>query len=828
MMVKRCQAFLSTARELLSWGYAPVILNGKKPIIPNWQRYVAGPAHQGEMELPVHARPLHYTDDLLEAWDRAYPGSNVGVSAADNLAFIDVDDESVMSVIGEVIPWTPHVRRGARGWVFIYSQAGDIKSRNFANRFTKAMLVEVLGSGRQVVLPPSVHPVTDEAYCWVSPGAGEKPTPLGAEKPPVLRQKDVEAIEAALSGAGYINQPRQRGAALGRSLAVEERSRHAAYLKPKIEERVAALRDAVKGNRQDTLNGMVFALAPYVREGVVDETWLEDCTRKLCEANGYIADDGDRAFTRQFHKSLDEGWDKAVADLDAARATRMGEVPESARPLGDEGPSLSDQLHEWHGRWLTGDRELPLAMLAALMAEPGGWVQFDALTIPIRDKKSIKAETKKYIRKQKGETFANEADAMLAELNDTYAFINDRGGKTHVMWENEGSVHFKSVHDFKDMEACRHIFLDDKKIPYAKLWLEHPKRRTYDGVVFDPTMTAAENYYNLWKGFSIQGKAGDWSKLRAHVVEVLASGNIAHADFMLDYFAWCIQNPGLQAEVALVFRGAPGCGKGVVLRTVQELFGVYGKHIADPKHLTGNFNAHLETCCFLYADEVQGTGDRKTEGILKALITEPTFFVEPKYIQAFEAPNRLKVVMSTNSDWAAPVGVGDRRYAVFDVAGHRTGDKAYFKALHHELASGGREAFLEAMRARPVGDWHPRGNIPDTAARREQADRSLSWENAWWLEVLESGRLPGMTEQGVTNFTALADDLYKTTGRRMQPKALSKMMENCGGKLVRTQNKRVWQFPSLAECKSVWAEVHGDRVWLDGEWENIFGACPKI
>ena len=56
--------------------------------------------------------------------------------------------------------------------------------------------------------------------------------------------------------------------------------------------------------------------------------------------------------------------------------------------------------------------------------------------------------------------------------------------------------------------------------------------------------------------------------MRQHIEEVLASGNADHATYIINWIAWAVQNPADRAEVALVFRGKKGTGKGTLGNTL--------------------------------------------------------------------------------------------------------------------------------------------------------------------------------------------------------------------------------------------------------------------
>jgi hypothetical protein len=206
-----------------------------------------------------------------------------------------------------------------------------------------------------------------------------------------------------------------------------------------------------------------------------------------------------------------------------------------------------------------------------------------------------------------------------------------------------------------------------------------------------------------------------------------------------------LQHPGEQPEVALVFQGGKGCGKGVFLRALVRCFGEHGTQITNEEHLIGRSNGNLRSCLFLFADEAFWAGNKKGESVLKGLIIEPWIMIEQKGIDPVQLLNRLHIAMSANPDWVVPASAGERRYAVFKCAGTYVRGHAddatregYFNALHHEMNNGGLEAMLFALLRWDLGDFHPR-KVYETVALREQKAQSLSPIQQWFEEVLQDG-----------------------------------------------------------------------------------------
>src|SRR5262249_30458165 len=156
-------------------------------------------------------------------------------------------------------------------------------------------------------------------------------------------------------------------------------------------------------------------------------------------------------------------------------------------------------------------------------------------------------------------------------------------------------------------------------------------------------------------------------------------------------------------------RGKKGSGKGVVCVNLVKAWGQHGAHIANSKHLVGNFNNHLRDCVMLFADEAFFAGDRQHESVLKALITEPTLPIEGKYMDVVFVRNMLHVYMSSNSDWVVPATHDERRYFVRDVLDTHVGDRPHFNALYKEMEEGGLAAMIfDMLNARNISNFDPR------------------------------------------------------------------------------------------------------------------------
>src|SRR3954471_15959892 len=103
--------------------------------------------------------------------------------------------------------------------------------------------------------------------------------------------------------------------------------------------------------------------------------------------------------------------------------------------------------------------------------------------------------------------------------------------------------------------------------------------------------------------------------------------------------------------------------------------------------------------------------------------------------------------------------------------------------------------------------WHLR-HIIRTEALRQQQLRSLSPEDEWWVELLETGTLQGAESKDPS--CARSDQLYDQA-RKLSPRLRLRSDHVLGHELrqrgcinKRSAHARGWQFPQLQEARAAW------------------------
>lgn len=546
--------------------------------------------------------------------------------------------------------------------------------------------IELFGTGKQVAMPPSIHPDTGQPYVW-------------------LREFDFELLDLGIG-------PFMPAAAIER-LAVAE---HATYefetrepltFTPDQLERTLGAIDTSELHYDDWIR---LGQALHHQFGGSEEgfqLWLTHTRR----STKFTGEKQVREMRRVKWKSFGRYRGKPVtmATMQAwATVKRDRERTEYLRDAFDEEPE-----------------NIPEIAVPAASANTAGLDPIDAIGVDEPASKTV-------------------PPGWVAKLNQRHAVAFVQGKTVILSEQGDGSVAYGSPTDLHNFYENVRVATDrGGSRAITRAWMEHKDRKSYpNGIVFAPA-GGPTGAYNHWKGFAVEPDAGsNCPHFLSHLRDVICSGDDAAAAWVLRWFAHMIQRPGEKPGTALVLRGRKGAGKDTIGEYVGSLFPRHHTKIVNTEHLHGRFNAHQERTLMLHVEEGFWAGDHKAEASLKSLITSEQVQIERKGIDAFQVASVSRVFISSNSEWVVPASFDERRFCVLDVSPHRAGDDSYFAALRDEMEGGGRAALLHHLQSLDLTGFNVR-KPPMTEGLREQKLQSLKNVERWWFEVLQSGELPG-------------------------------------------------------------------------------------
>jgi hypothetical protein len=199
-------AYADNSGKLIALGFAPIPIKPrtKKPGFLHRGVYVGLPSWQRRFNRGVPSC------EVLAKWGEGDTGIGIltgppshGAVAVD----IDTDDPAIMAAITDVLPEAFAGKRGAKGETLFFYGPAIAVSKSW--KIDGKTVVDLIGPGRQTVLPPTLHEDTGLPYKWTRLFALKDVVP---DALPLLGVDIVEAITAALVPFGYkVEQPMLAG-----------------------------------------------------------------------------------------------------------------------------------------------------------------------------------------------------------------------------------------------------------------------------------------------------------------------------------------------------------------------------------------------------------------------------------------------------------------------------------------------------------------------------------------------------------------------------------------------------------------------------------------
>ena len=169
------------------------------------QQYVARGLHPVVIG-PRTKKPQHHTSNGFvntPSWQSRpvittpQPGAGIGLLMGNGLLAIDLDDPEVAIVVRKYLPPTPCCKVGRPDRMTLFYRAPP-GFESTAITIGDRKVVEFLATGKQTVLPPSIHPDTGKPYHW----EGLSLLEVDLEDLPLLSEDVVGQLVDAINAAG--------------------------------------------------------------------------------------------------------------------------------------------------------------------------------------------------------------------------------------------------------------------------------------------------------------------------------------------------------------------------------------------------------------------------------------------------------------------------------------------------------------------------------------------------------------------------------------------------------------------------------------------------
>jgi hypothetical protein len=181
------------------------------------------------------------------------------------------------------------------------------------------------------------------------------------------------------------------------------------------------------------------------------------------------------------------------------------------------------------------------------------------------------------------------------------------------------------------------------------------------------------------------------------IITFIAAGDLAARKWLVNWFAFAIQNPARPMRTVPVLFGAQRTGKSLLARLMTTLMGERNCAAIRNEDVKGRFTSHFVTKLFVTVGEIEAGEVAHATSTLKHLTGEPTLVFEAKGSAAFPVVNRIKMMATSNQTLPVTVeGEGDTRWV-----------------LLKQMATPGAEytARMLALFDRATNDWSEQGRL---------------------------------------------------------------------------------------------------------------------
>lgn len=208
---------------------------------------------------------------------------------------------------------------------------------------------------------------------------------------------------------------------------------------------------------------------------------------------------------------------------------------------------------------------------------------------------------------------------------------------------------------------------DNKKNQsFINVWLSDPTQKTYNKIVFDPSLKSI-NCYNYFNGFKYtDGETAPINNPFLNLLKRITNNDIKIYNYFVDWIAHIIQKPYQKTNSAIIlYSDIKGVGKNCIVDGICKLLDGYSAHVETIEDITKNFNAHLVNKLFIYGDEIKASSKCISDK-LKQVITRPNQNMEKKGKDAIDVKDLTNWLFTTNNRDAFKVEQGDRRLCLIE------------------------------------------------------------------------------------------------------------------------------------------------------------------
>lgn len=304
--------------------------------------------------------------------------------------------------------------------------------------------------------------------------------------------------------------------------------------------------------------------------------------------------------------------------------------------------------------------------------------------------------------------------------------------------------------------------------------------------------------------------------VEAHIRHICGERE-AVAAALLDWLAFCVQNPGAKIRYAVLIQGIEGDGKTTIGDLLGHVMGQPNIAKISNNSIKSDFSGWAMGACVGVIEELRMQGHNRFDvmNAVKELVTNDVIPVIKKGLDQINVPNTMNYFATTNHPDALPLSSNDRRWMVIftpwrDLAQFETtigqDAQAYFSQLHAAIQQHA-PALRRWLLDRDLSTFNPNARALLTDEKATMINLGEPDDVVLAKEVIEAqalGVYPNIVSSGhLTNEMSSIPGMSPPRGRRVNT-----LMHALGFQ----------QFPSVVKWRGM-----ACRVWL----RTVTAAVPS-
>jgi hypothetical protein len=293
---------------------------------------------------------------------------------------------------------------------------------------------------------------------------------------------------------------------------------------------------------------------------------------------------------------------------------------------------------------------------------------------------------------------------------------------------------------------------EGKEKNFYHLWIEDPKRREYETIMFNP-FSRKENddtpnhVYNTFNEFDVSYLDGyDEPTWFLDFIDNLSDNEKQTVEYLLNYCADFFQNPNVNCEIALVLRGASGIGKDTFIEILEEMMGKLNDYtyrttnINDILPAGQGFNSALKNKLLVQFNEVEGKDGSSAKERIKDHTTRKTNNIHEKYINAYKQKNNAQIIFCSNNTSPVQFAYDERRFVMIKCGEKMKQNKKYWDSVYENIGSKHKlNELYSFLMDRDISSWSPVEDRPITKAYTIAISNAVPLHIRWMKELFTEG-----------------------------------------------------------------------------------------